>query len=203
MKKMMIKVKATLTLCLENLLLSGVTVGYKTKHWDPSMAIYLYGSRNNIDYINLDLTIMGFRRFFFYLTACIKYRKKLLVFVHDWYVIKNYTNKHKFCIFLYNPYAGWLTNYKINTLKKRNIFPAICCITNGEIFKNFKNEAKSLNIPTGLIIDSNKPAYGECVIPGNDVSELALDYYAFVSLQMVRVITNITDINYIKKKCIY
>src|SRR4029079_8706712 len=42
---------------LRDMLKAGVHFGHQTRHWDPSMAPYIYGARNRIHIINLEKTL--------------------------------------------------------------------------------------------------------------------------------------------------
>lgn len=45
------------TITMRDMLEAGVHFGHRTRHWDPKMAPYIYGARNNIHIINLESTL--------------------------------------------------------------------------------------------------------------------------------------------------
>ena len=42
---------------MRDMLAAGVHFGHRTRYWNPKMASYIYGSRNNIHIINLEKTL--------------------------------------------------------------------------------------------------------------------------------------------------
>lgn len=45
------------TISMRDMLEAGVHFGHRTRHWNPKMAPYIYGARNNIHIINLEQTL--------------------------------------------------------------------------------------------------------------------------------------------------
>ena len=48
---------SVLNVTLRDMLKAGVHFGHQTRHWDPSMAPYIYGARNRIHIVNLEKTL--------------------------------------------------------------------------------------------------------------------------------------------------
>ena len=49
------------TISMRDMLEAGVHFGHRTRHWNPKMAPYIFGARNNIHIINLEHTLPMYR----------------------------------------------------------------------------------------------------------------------------------------------
>lgn len=55
---------------MKSLLEAGVHFGHQTRHWNPKMARYIYGSRNNIHIIDLSKTVKELKKALKFLKDC-------------------------------------------------------------------------------------------------------------------------------------
>ena len=65
-------------IALKDLLEAGVHFGHQTKRWNPKMKSYIFGARNGIHIINLQLTVRAFKRAYNFLVQNVAQGRSVL-----------------------------------------------------------------------------------------------------------------------------
>lgn len=69
---------STTTVTMREMLQAGVHFGHQTRYWNPKMASYIYGARNNIHIINLEYTLPAFNEALLAIYKLASQNKKIL-----------------------------------------------------------------------------------------------------------------------------
>lgn len=67
-----------MTTTMRQMFEAGVHFGHRTRHWNPKMAPYIYGARDKIHIINLELTLPLYKEGLNYLSGLVSKRGKVL-----------------------------------------------------------------------------------------------------------------------------
>ncbi|MBX2807492.1 MAG: 30S ribosomal protein S2 [Cellvibrionaceae bacterium] len=67
------------TVSMRDMLQAGVHFGHQTRYWNPKMAPYIFGSRNNIHIINLEHTVPAFNQALDAIKSMGAQKKKILM----------------------------------------------------------------------------------------------------------------------------
>src|SRR5262245_53685125 len=100
---------------MRQMLEAGVHFGHQTRYWNPKMAPYIFGSRQNIHIINLEKTLPRFREALNFVANIAKNRGKVL-FVGTKFsaseVVKEEASRAGMPSVNHRWLGGMLTNYK-------------------------------------------------------------------------------------------
>jgi small subunit ribosomal protein S2 len=213
-----------MSVSIKAMLEAGVHFGHQTKFWNPKMKPFIYGSRNKIHIINLDLTATYFDNALKFIAQTVK-NKGTILFVgtrsQASEIIANEAKKAGMPYVDHRWLGGMLTNFetvkksikKLETkqellqksddtgLSKKELLdlsrditklqasiggiaemkntPAALFIIDTGCHDIAIKEAKKLGIPViGIVDTNNDPSVVDYVIPGNDDSAKAIEYYA-------------------------
>ncbi|MDX1592750.1 MAG: 30S ribosomal protein S2 [Gammaproteobacteria bacterium] len=100
---------------MRQMLEAGVHFGHQTRYWNPKMAPYIFGSRNNIHIINLEKTLPLFSEAMNYLGSVAARRGKILMVGTKRNASESLKREAERCSMPYVNYrwlGGMLTNFK-------------------------------------------------------------------------------------------
>ena len=206
-----------------------IHLGHLTKDWNPSLAIVLYGSRNNIHFIDLQQTIFLFRRALNFLYSSQKYNYKI-AFCEK--VLKPYQINYKVNLDkrikydnLLSAYAKHYNQFYINKNirgglfnaikqlrtnndrsnnliipKNSKLFPNILFISNLEFFKSILFEVNKINlISIGLVDTNNSFSKLTYPIPCNDDNNSSISFFNQLIIKSLDTSSLLFDNNYLHK----
>ena len=183
-------------LTIDQLIKSGVHLGYTRWFLNSKMKPYLVGYKNSMIFINLYYTNIQLKMFINYLYNIIAFRHKVLI-------IKQYHPLNLNSIFyeLNNVFfyqekwtGGYLTNFKLvkrsvkrkllnnNSLNFMKFMPSCVIILDANISNIALIEALNLEIPVCSILDTNSKYIQQVNYPivGNNHSFEALCFYCYL-----------------------
>lgn len=213
-----------INLSMREMLEAGVHFGHRTRYWQPAMAPYIYGARNQVHVIDLEKTLGLFTEALQFVEKTAANRGKIL-FVGTKYAAQDVIQEQaKRCGMPYVAsrwLGGMLTNYKtvrqsikrLKTLEKmmsdglfeqmikkealqlsrqldklsRSLggikdmggIPDALFVVDVGYEKISVTEANRLKIPViGVVDTNNSPENIDYIIPGNDDSMRAIEFYA-------------------------
>lgn len=180
---------------VKQLLNFNIHVGYSVNRWNPKYSTFIYGSRNSIHIINLELTVYMLRRALFFISEIIRHRENLL-FINLKLGSYKYLNTktQKYGQFVVNRYVGGLlTNFSNVKLKYKNLellrrIPKAIFVSDISKCPGIITECRSLAIPLIGIADSNfNPEYFDYPIPGNTASLVSSKFYYNLFIKAVHL----------------
>lgn len=187
-------------LSLTTMLKNGVHIGHHTSKWNPETSSYLLGHRGNIHIIDLEKTIISFRKALRFLSE-LSSRGGSILFIST---INDFSSIiQKSATKCNQPYVnrrwigGLLTNFthikkklhdpkgcsekfifSTQGIRNMEVLPSAIFIVGVNNCQTALSEASKLNIPTIAIVDSNTSIQDITYpIPGNDDSILAVNLY--------------------------
>lgn len=163
-----------------------VHLGQLKNRWNPKNAIYIYGNRNNVSILNLEVTFYMLKRALMFISEVIRLRGILLsINLKPGTYKYNMLNIKKFGqYFITGKYVGGLlTNFKnvktnYSSLLNMLRLPNVVFLSNLNNCVPVVKECVKLSIPLVGIIDSNiNPEYFNYPIPGNSESIVSTKLY--------------------------
>jgi len=129
---------------MRQLLEAGVHFGHQTRYWDPKMAPYIFGTRNNIHIINLEISLQNFKDALNFAGGIAAHRGKIL-FVGTKRAAQNPVKEQALRCNM--PYinqrwlGGMMTNYKTVRQSVKRLKELEAMDANGLMNKMTKKEA--------------------------------------------------------------
>lgn len=129
---------------MRQLLEAGVHFGHQTRYWDPKMAPYIFGTRNNIHVINLEISLQNFKDALNFAGGIAAHRGKIL-FVGTKRAAQNPVKEQaQRCNMPYvnqRWLGGMMTNYKTVRQSVKRLKELEAMDANGLLNKMTKKEA--------------------------------------------------------------
>ena len=184
-------------LSVNQLLNKRVHLGHQKGQFNPKIASFLYGVREGIHFLDLNITLLSLRRILFLIQELVCNGGKILFVGTDKDIFNNIAKlaaNHSQYFISQKWIGGFLTNYYtvLKSKKKNNKFnfnqiKNLTELQNLIFFFNVNknkvaiNEASLLNIPTIGIIDTNTSIKNiTYTIPSNDDSVETINLYCNV-----------------------
>ncbi len=132
---------------MRQMLEAGVHFGHQTRYWNPKMAPYIFGSRNNIHIVNLEKTLPLFNEAMNYLGSLAARRGKILMVGTKRNASEHIKREAERCNMPYVNFrwlGGMLTNYKTIKQSIKRLKELESMETEGGFDRFSKKEALSL-----------------------------------------------------------
>ena len=135
------------TITMQALLEAGVHFGHRARYWNPKMAQYIYGVRNDVHIINLEHTLPMFQETIKYVSALAANKGKILFVGTKRAAQEIIREEAARCSMPYIDHrwlGGMLTNYKTIRLRVKRLKDLEQMKERGEFDKMIKKEALQL-----------------------------------------------------------
>jgi len=161
-----------MTVSMRDMLEAGVHFGHQTRFWNPKMAPYIFGARNNIHIINLEKTVPAFNAALAEIQT-LAARKHKILFVGT-KTFERLTKKEA----LQKTRMMDKLERSLGGIKEMGGLPDALFVVDVQHEHIAISEANKLGIPVIGIVDSNSDPDGiDHVIPGNDDAIRAIRLY--------------------------